>query len=310
MKKFYFLAGALLTALTIQAQEITVDFEDLELETDSYYNGADEAGSFTSNGAIFSVDYNAEWGVSSGFSYSNMRNDTIGDFTNQYSAITAIGAGESENYAVYTPTGEITFETEVDVMSAEFTNTTYAYFSMLEGDGFGKKFGENGDEDYFYFNIYGINGEDTIGVVKFDLADFTSEDEEDHYILKEWKEADLSVFEGITKLTFEFFSSDVGEWGVNTPMYFALDNIVYAESTSGIKEEVIASFELFPNPASVQATVKGDNGNYSILDINGKEVMNFEVVGEKTIDVSFLNSGVYFVKNTSSNAKVEKLVIQ
>src|SRR5690554_4768429 len=103
MKKLYFLASALLAVTTLKAQT-TVDFEDLSLPAavDTFYNGSDEAGGFTSGGVTFGNAYNTEWGSWSGFSYSNITDNTTAGFANQYSAIPGVGVNSSENYAVYT----------------------------------------------------------------------------------------------------------------------------------------------------------------------------------------------------------------
>ena len=54
MKRFYILASALLATSGLKAQFTTVDFEDLTLSAvDTFYNGADGAGQFTSKSVVF-----------------------------------------------------------------------------------------------------------------------------------------------------------------------------------------------------------------------------------------------------------------
>ena len=324
MKKIYFLASALLAVTTLKAQT-TVDFEDLPLaKVDTFYNGSDEAGGFTSGGITFGNKYTTGGGYWSGFSYSNMRNDSTPGYLNQYSAYPANGADASEKYAIYTD-GDTLFlpGTNANVLSVELTNTTYAYLSMKNGDGYSKKFGSvNGandlpdgteGKDFFYVRIYGHDVNDNlVDSVDYYLADFRSEVSADHYIIDEWKSVDLSALTGVNYLTFEFYSSDMspnGPW-LNTPAYFAMDNFVYT-NTTGVIQEQKSYFTMYPNPANSQLNIKGDAGLYVIYNIHGKSVIEFQHNNISQVNVSALNNGVYFVKNTSlSSAEVRKLIIK
>jgi hypothetical protein len=54
------------------------------------------------------------------------------------------------------------------------------------------------------------------------------EDPEDDYILKEWEWLDLTSLGLVTSLNFALESSDVGEYGMNTPAYFCIDDFTGA----------------------------------------------------------------------------------
>src|SRR5690554_5220575 len=141
MKKIYFLASALLAVTTLKAQT-TVDFEDLTLPTESFYNGDDEAGGFVTGGVTFGNDYNTSWSSWSGFAYSNVTDNTTAGFGNQYSAIPGSGANNSEIYAINTNSDTLRFSgPHINLLSVDLTNTTYTYLSMRDGDAFGKQFG-------------------------------------------------------------------------------------------------------------------------------------------------------------------------
>ena len=43
--------------------------------------------------------------------------------------------------------------------------------------------------------------------------------------MSEWTRYDLSDFGFVKGLVIELSSSDTGQWGMNTPAYFCLDNI-------------------------------------------------------------------------------------
>jgi hypothetical protein len=193
-----------------------VDFEDLSLPANSYSN----SGSFVSHGATFNNTHSTySW---AGWAYSSVNDTHTAGFGNQYAAYTGTGYGGSGTYGVgyvdiyggTLPT--ITIPDGMQVQSAMFTNTTYAALSMLNGDGFAKKFTST---DWFKLTITGENAANsTVGSVDFYLA-------QDGSIVNTWQTADLSSLVGATKLEFNLSSSDNGDWGMNTPSYFAMDNM-------------------------------------------------------------------------------------
>ena len=69
-----------------------------------------------------------------------------------------------------------------------------------------------------------------MGVVEFALADYRFEDSASDYIVDQWTRVDLSSLVGARKLQFGLESSDVGEFGMNTPAYFALDQVALSAS--------------------------------------------------------------------------------
>lgn len=323
MKKFYLLAGGLLALSSLNAQ-LTVDFEDVTLpKVDTFYNGSDNANSFVSENVTFNVDYDATndfW--AGGFAYSNMRNDSTSGFSNLYSAYPATGANGSDNYGLNTDGDTLFFPNPSNLTSIEITNTTYAYLSMRDGDAFAKEFGSPNDadgnpdgtngEDYFYITIYGHDATNNISdSVNIYLADFTSTDTTDHYILDTWKETNLSNLEAVNYLTFKYFSSDVGAFGINTPKFFALDNLIYEESpTNNLSSEETTSFKVFPNPAKSFVKIKGLKGDFTIYSMKGMALKSFTTKETTPIDVSDLKSGVYFIKPTHQPSPTKKLIIQ
>ena len=321
MKKFYCLAGALLALSSLKAQT-TVDFEDLSLpKVDTFYNGNDLAGTFQSAGVTFNVNYDNTYDFwAGGFAYSNMRDDSTAGFTNLFSAYPAGGANGSEIYALNTEGDTLFFPSTTDLVSVEITNTTYAYLSMKNGDAFAKQFGSPNDangnpdgtqgKDFFYVTVYSHDAAgDILDSLNINLADFTSSDPNDHYILDTWRTVDISALQEVEYLTFKYFSSDIGDFGINTPKFFALDNLVYKESTSEIGKEELAQFNLYPNPATNKLTFKGGKGIYAIYSLNGKEELRFESKGFTQLNISALESGVYFVKSINGSTQAKKLII-
>lgn len=114
------------------------------------------------------------------------------------------------------------------VKGCYITNNTYATNSMMNGDSFAKKFGgtTGNDKDFFKLTIKGYNtAGDEVGTAEFYLGDYRFENNTKDYIVKDWRWLDLSSFGKVAKIIFSTSSSDVGDYGMNTPSYFCIDNI-------------------------------------------------------------------------------------
>lgn len=212
----------------LAARGAEVDFSGLALQPQSYWNGADETGGFSTGGMFFNNSYayypDTEYTAWSGWAYSNITNNAVGGPDNQYASITGGGiSGAGSNYAIaftYEPNDSyIDLGTE-QVLSIRVTNTAYAYYSMKNGDPFAKKFGPT---DWFKLTITGYSeigaGGSSTGSVDFFLANGTN-------ILNQWSSIDLtSLSLGARSLGFELTSSDNGVYGMNTPAFFTLGSL-------------------------------------------------------------------------------------
>lgn len=207
-------------------------FDETPLENESYWGGAGSGETGFESGD-FHFPHNASKYSWDGFAYSNTTDVKTAGYLNQFSAATGRGVDGSANYGLAFDMGWVRASLkdgeDPRVISGLYaTNTTYAYLSMKEGDSFAKKFGgEDGtDPDWFSMDIRGVNAEGgKTDPVRFYLADFQSDDSEKDYILNSWKWVDLSSLGKVTALEFKLNSSDVGSYGMNTPAYFALDNL-------------------------------------------------------------------------------------
>jgi Domain of unknown function (DUF4465) len=208
------------------------DLENLTITSESFWNGSALNGSYEARDTITSgsmtlsnyYSYDADFMFSSwgGFAYSNITDTLTGGLDGQYHAIPGKGQGDSNLYAVgyYNTFAQglpvATFETAQTVSGVYITNSNYAYYSMLNGDGFAKQF-EAGD--WFKLTITGKdeNGIET-GTVDFLLADGTA-------IVDTWTWVDLSSLDSVKSLEFALSSSDSGAFGMNTPAYFCMDTM-------------------------------------------------------------------------------------
>lgn len=229
MKKFIFTIFIIFLSTGLVYADST-DFEDLSLDGESYWNGEVGSGGFVSGGITFSNNYDDSFGWVSwdGFAYSNITDTTSDGYDAQYNAIPGSGVRGSNIYAVgyvssfaaAPPT--ITLTDEQIVSGAYFTNNNYAYFSMRDGDDFAKQFTS---DDWFKLTITGIDADgSTTGSVEFKLADGTN-------IVDRWTWVSLEELGAVKQLTFALASTDNGDYGMNTPAYFCMDNFNQKDSS-------------------------------------------------------------------------------
>lgn len=292
-------------------------FENLNLGTQGYFNGSDKQGGFTSGNFRFMTDYNADYNSWSGFAASAKTDVKTPGYANQYSAITGKGVAGTPAYAVAypTPVSVITFKDTI-VSGLYVTNSTYAYLSMKNGDGFSKKFGgESGnDEDYLILTIKGFNSENQeTGKVEFFLADFMYSIASNDYILDTWKWVGLKQLGRISKLEFSLRSTDNGAWGMNTPGYFCIDNLNHEVLTSDpVFQQNQAS--VFPNPFTDQLTVSGleSTAGIVITDLSGKTIAEYQIVtnNQSIPNLEHLKAGVYFIKITEGKNQFSTKLIK
>ncbi len=216
---------------------VLVTFEDLGLGADSHWTGdATGVHTFVSGEATFWNYYDDTYGPYwEGFAYSSTTDTTTPGPGNQYSAITGVGAEGSQTYGLgyqgyMGTTPELLFDTDTGytIAGAYFTNTTYTYLAMRDGDAFSKQFGgtDGTDPDWYKLSIVGVDSTDaTTGMVELYLADYRFSDDAEDYLVDEWTWVDLSSLGDIVGLRFYLSSTDNDEWGMNTPGFFAIDNI-------------------------------------------------------------------------------------
>ncbi len=310
-KRIYTLIGLCMILVSAVGQQIS-DFEDLTLAPESYWNGQDGSGSFITGKARFYNDYNPEWFSWSGWAYSNRSDSTTPGWLNQYSAITGAGnhsgSGSSDGgiYGVSYATSPSVVDFEDGkahtVAGLFVTNSTYAALSMQHGDEFARKFGgvDGSDPDYYKLMIWGqVNGTATDSI-EFFLADYRFENPEEDYIIKTWQWVDLSSLGKVDSLLFVLTSSDMGEWGMNTPGFFCVDDLhVIPDETMAEARYISDVFEYTPapgqftnttpwgSPVAAASLVGGVNGSMCLGAFGGYVVFGFEQAVENHPDNPF-----------------------
>ena len=263
----HFLSFMVVLVITSTVYADVADFEDMNLLPESYWNGSDGPGGFVSGDIRFSNIYNSDWDSWEGFSCSNITDNTTSGLDGQYNAITGAGQAGTASYAVccvgWTEIPTMTLNTPAVVDGLYVTNSNYAYYSMLNGDMFSKKFGgdSGNDPDFFLLTVTGKDSDGVItGTVDFYLADFRSGNNNDDYILDTWEYVDLSSLGTVKTIEVALSSSDTGDWGMNTPAYFALDSIEYQPVSVYTAPYTEAGINGYINPDDRQPASPDDSG--------------------------------------------------
>ncbi len=107
--------------------------------------------------------------------------------------------------------------------SVYVNNTTYTYYAMVNGTPYSKKFAKG---DRLNVLIYGVTPDGrTTGPVTATLADYA---DDNSLPINGWSMVNLSDLNTDGKLVsiyFQMQSSDSGQFGMNTPAYFAIDKL-------------------------------------------------------------------------------------
>ena len=330
MKKIYLMA-ALFAATTISGQN--ADFESISLANESYWDGSDYSGASDGFGLFdtiiefnsheFSSQYDTTWGASwgywsEGWAFSNRTADTsVGDAFSSYAG----GAYSGSNYAIGQNGSEIILAGGVSP-ELRITNVNYAAYSMLNGDTYGKVFGSQYDangsldgtdgEDWFLLKILCYDLSDVlVDSVELYLADYRFADNTQDYIQKDWTTVSLTSSEILGRLKFNLSSSDEGQWGMNTPAFFAIDDL--SAGFASIEENELTS-RIYPNPVIdiVNVQTNSDNGTIEIFDLTGKQISSSNYTSEVfQLNVSSFPSGTYYaVISSETSRKTTKIIKQ
>jgi len=206
--------------------DVLVDFQNTTFPDGlKYKNDSGEAGVFTEGIVSFqnSYEYDGEWDYSYwyGFAYSKMHNVTLFDYaTNEFSAYVPGDSPENIFMAGFisvwdAPSITVTFNQPVKDLSFDVANNTLAALAMKGEDPnhFAREFEEG---DLFELTIT-VTSTDGTEIIAINLGEGTQ-------ITNVWNPVKVETG-NITKLEFSLSSTDNGEWGMNTPAYFCIDNI-------------------------------------------------------------------------------------
>ena len=244
------------------------DVEDITKPVDGHMSVGteedDDREFFTSGDFAFNSGCMHDWGYWYWFGYASRTDTKYEKLDDQWNNIVGGGYDGSQTYGVayaaaFNGPCYVELLTEPAVVPGFYiTNSSYAYDSMTNGDGFAKKFDKG---DWFKLTITGYDAEDNAtGTKDYYLADLR--DEKTAYIINDWRYVDLSSLGTVAKLGFELSSSDNGDYGMNTPAYFCFDNFG-AEGTEVLPGKNVA----FVSSTGYATLVAGTDVDFSASGI-------------------------------------------
>lgn len=101
------------------------------------------------------------------------------------------------------------------------------------------------------------------------------------------------------------FSNPTDQYGYGIPDFENALNI-YIGSTGSVNDATFSKLSVFPNPASVFFEISSDVGvlkgfKIQICNVLGEQVLEKVASNLKTVDISFLQSGIYILKISKGN---------
>jgi hypothetical protein len=228
-KSFLFVVALALTFAACQKQGEVEDktiatFEEAAIsptKAESYLSYATDTVAFLKSG-IYEVQQTVAYGGTyvTGAVVTNITTTDFKDYTDAYKSA-AGGAYAGKNYVVWyadawTP-NVIKLSTPAVVPGMYVCNNVYALNSMKNGDDYAGKPFEKGD--WFMLTIGGsLEGKEVNTTVEFYLGKDTD-------FVTNWTYVDLSKLGKIDELHFSMSGSRTGDYGLNTPTYFCIDNL-------------------------------------------------------------------------------------
>jgi hypothetical protein len=227
----------------------TIGFDELALADNSAWHATElDQSPYESHGAEFNRTWNSEFNCCpGGWAVSNQRDQTTPGVASSYAAFVAStegGGWNSSQFAVannqHRGEARIEFAQPSRINGMYVTNVTYTYRAVVDGnDGAGFVKGPFAEGDWLRLDAVGLDeqGSET-GRSTIYLADYR---DGQSLALDEWTWFDLAPLgERVAAIEFEMSSTDTGPFGMNTPAYFAVDDL---------------TFHAVPEPASAAGAV-------------------------------------------------------
>jgi hypothetical protein len=178
----------------------------------------------------FEYFYNEEYAYWGGFALSKVKDvdPANGLFANQY-AVFNDSAASGEYFLIYyydsfNEPCDIVLKKAVHLSDVKLNLTTYTYASITNEaiNDFARAFT---DGDYLKVVFTAMKGNEITGVDECYVVDYR---DGNRIMVTDWKEFSLvNLGSGYDRVRVTIETTDVGEWGANTPLYIALDDLTY-----------------------------------------------------------------------------------
>jgi hypothetical protein len=307
---------ALSASASAQVQTSVADFENFNTAPNTAYSSTTSAAWQTAN-AVFPYQWNSTFGIwEGGFSYTNKYDSSGASFSNLHGVKAYKGYNNSSVYTVGQDRGTIRLKAPFNQADGFYiTNTTFAYKAVRNGNSFARKFGDTTGTgsgttipqgsypDWFKITVKGYFG----GNMKNDSVEYYLAD----YVIDSWQWVNTTALGQVDSIRFFMYSSDVGQWGINTPLFFAIDNFTTSNPFVGLSEQEKMSAGGYPNPFNDVLVIRTESGaEYLLQDLSGKTLLHGSLLpGIERIQTGHLALGVYFLQiRTAGGVRQQKLI--
>lgn len=289
-----------------------VDFEEFNLEPNTYWYSTEETGTFRSSYLTFYSHYDEDWGSPywEGFAYTN-GTDVFTANQNNLSSIAGGGNDNSENYAIcyagfYGKSG-VKIDTE---HSVNFENRG-AYFSLstwtsqyVDHDNY---FANN--EYYYSIKITAFAAGTEVANREIVMADFR---EGRTYKMDEWTFVDLSWIANADSLYFSALSNDANEYGLLVPTYFCMDDFGIQAPEVFIGQSIAESLSIdayFDAAGMLNLSCESRINDVYVYDMAGRLVKNISV-NDNNVSMAFDGvNGMYIISARTEKGMVACKII-
>lgn len=320
------LAGLSIGAAFSQTRD-TATFENLLKDSGTVANGQGGYNHHaiqmlgSNDSLILPTEYDTSFGGfwASGWAISSKQDSSRGTsnfLTQLYCNAAAAGANGSKVFAIGQNNTWMKFTGNyAGIASFMINNTTYAYNSMKNGDLYAKKFGgkSGNDPDFLSVKIKKYLQGNLWDSVTVYLADYRFASHDSDYILSRWKNVSFAA-PYPDSISFEMNGSDTGSFGLNTPAFFAVDNVVVTTRAS-IRNYHTLKTEIWPVPSSGTLHISAAEplASVQIQNLQGASIRSAEVAGNHIqLGLAGISSGVYLLqcRSVSGAVSTSKLLVQ
>ena len=318
MKKLFKIVLVLIFLMPINvfSQQETFNFESLNIPDTGFYIGIDGLGEFGDEDITFINTYTdyGTFGVWDNFAYTfdtvtvDLQYQNIAE--NAYSGnVFGIGfvpqdwqAGTYDNIPI------TCYFITPKLPESIFINNNKSTVNVIQNGSVSPPCDPFTNGDYFKLIIEGRFNNSSTGFIEFFLADFT---EGNSIIIEQWTEIDLSSLGAVDSLLFNLESTDVGDYGMNTPAYFCLDDLTY-NILSDINETHTSNFIIYPNPTTDFVNIQNiENSKITLTNISGKILFEKKnCLDIEQINLINFNSGIYFLNIVTDEYTYSKKIIK
>nr|MBP6625413.1 T9SS type A sorting domain-containing protein [Chitinophagaceae bacterium] len=134
------------------------------------------------------------------------------------------------------------------------------------------------------------------------------------YIIKDWTYFSLFGLGIIDSVTFKMYSSDTNSFGIKTPAYFCLDNLISGVESSDDFQQLL-DVKTYPNPFSQYIQCQNNTSNevsIAISDIQGRICLQEKINPNQSASLTTYNlqQGIYFLKMSDGKHTFTKKIIK